>query len=273
MRFNPKARIDSGKVSDAGGGGGRGGGLGGGGMKLPIPTGAGGGKLGLVILVVAFLVAMCNGQVPGINQGDGGGGQNNAAGSDPAQQQQADQYDKCLTGEDANESEACARVAILKLLEDYWSAQFKGGDFVAAPAKTFAGSTTTGCGSATSAVGPFYCPADQTIYLDPTFFDDVLEGQLGGKGGDFVEPYVLGHEYGHHIQNITGQMKNVRTQQGEDSDAVKLELQADCYAGLWTHHIESLKDDNGEQILTIDDATSRRPSAPPTPSATTTSRK
>lgn len=84
---------------------------------------------------------------------------------------------------------------------------------------------------------------------------------------------MLGHEYGHHIQNITGQMKNVRTQQGEDSDAVKLELQADCYAGLWTHHIESLKDDNGEQILTIDDATSRRPSAPPTPSATTTSRK
>ncbi|KQY64376.1 MULTISPECIES: KPN_02809 family neutral zinc metallopeptidase [unclassified Nocardioides] len=253
MRFNPKARIDSGKVSDAGGGGGGLGGRGGG-MKLPIPTGAGGGKIGLLILVIAFLVTMCNnGSIPGINQGDGSS-QNNAAGSDPAQQQEADAYDECKTGEDANNSEACSRKAILQLLETYWSSQFKSGDFVAAPAVTFSGSTNTGCGGATSAVGPFYCPSDQTIYLDPTFFDDVLEGQLGGKGGDFVEPYVLGHEYGHHIQNITGQMKNVKTQQGADSDAVKLELQADCYAGLWTHHIESLKDDNGEQILTIDDA-------------------
>ncbi|KQZ70291.1 neutral zinc metallopeptidase [Nocardioides sp. Root151] len=253
MRFNPKARIDSGKVSDAGGGGGGLGGRGGG-MKLPIPTGAGGGKIGLLILVIAFLVTMCNnGSIPGINQGDGGS-QNNAAGSDPAQQQEADAYDECKTGEDANNSEVCSRKAILQLLETYWSSQFKSGDFVAAPAVTFSGSTNTGCGGATSAVGPFYCPSDQTIYLDPTFFDDVLEGQLGGKGGDFVEPYVLGHEYGHHIQNITGQMKNVKTQQGADSDAVKLELQADCYAGLWTHHIESLKDDNGEQILTIDDA-------------------
>src|SRR3954452_2377225 len=121
MRFNPKARIDSGKVSDAGGGGGGGGlGGGGGGMRLPIPTGAGGGKLGLLIAVIFFVVAMCNGNVPGINQGDGGGTQNNATANDP-EQQQADEYDKCLTGEDANKSEACSRKAILKLLEDYWS--------------------------------------------------------------------------------------------------------------------------------------------------------
>ncbi|KRF17117.1 peptidase [Nocardioides sp. Soil797] len=256
MRFNPKARIDSGKVSDAGRGSG-GGGLGGlgGGSRLPIPSGLGGGKIGLVVVVIFFLVAMCTGNVPGINQGDGSGGtQNNATGSDAQAQQEADAYDECQTGEDANNSEKCARQAILQMLETFWASQFPNGDFVAAPARTFQGSTTTGCGNATSAVGPFYCPADKTIYLDPTFFDDVLEGQLGGKGGDFVEPYVLGHEYGHHIQNITGQMRNVKTQQGADSDAVKLELQADCYAGLWTHHIESIKDSEGQQILTIDDA-------------------
>ena len=75
--------------------------------------------------------------------------------------------------------------------------------------------------------------SDQQIYLDTTFFADVLEGQLGGQGGDFVEPYVLGHEYGHHIQNLMGTMGRVRTQKGADSDAVRLELQADCYAGVW----------------------------------------
>lgn len=255
MRFNPKARIGSGKVSDAGRGSGGGlGGLGGGGSRLPIPTGSGGGKIGLVIVVIFFLVAMCTGNVPGINQGGGNGGSQNDAVGSQADRVSADEYDQCQTGDDANKSEACARKAILGLLENFWSSQFSGGDFMAAPAKTFSGSVNTACGNATSAVGPFYCPGDQTIYLDPSFFPQVLEGQLGGKGGDFVEPYVLGHEYGHHIQNITGQMRNVKTQQGEDSDAVKLELQADCYAGLWTHHIESLKDENGEQILTIDDA-------------------
>ena len=73
----------------------------------------------------------------------------------------------------------------------------------------------------------------RTIYLDTTFFDEVLERQLGGPAGDFVEPYVLAHEYGHHIQNLLGTMGQVRTQQGPESDAVRLELQADCYAGMW----------------------------------------
>ncbi len=106
----------------------------------------------------------------------------------------------------------------------------------------------TGCGQATSQVGPFYCPADQQIYLDTSFFKDVLEGQLGGKGGDFVEPYVIGHEYGHHIQNLMGTMGQVRTQQGADSDAVRLELQADCYAGMWTSYAED------SQLITLDEA-------------------
>ena len=75
---------------------------------------------------------------------------------------------------------------------------------------------STGCGNASADVGPFYCPTDQTIYLDTTFFEDVLEGQLGGQGGDFVEPYVIGHEYGHHIQNLLGTMGQVRTQTGPD---------------------------------------------------------
>ena len=101
------------------------------------------------------------------------------------------------------------------------------------------GTVATGCGAAQSAMGPFYCPADQTIYLDTTFFEDVLVGQLGGQGGDFVEPYVLAHEYGHHISNLTGvlgQVQRAGNQTGANSPQVKLELQADCYAGVWAHY-------------------------------------
>ena len=104
-------------------------------------------------------------------------------------------------------------------------------------------------------MGPFYCPTDQIIYLDTTFFEDVLEGQLGGKGGDFVEPYVLAHEFGHHIQNLLGTMGQVRTQQGPTSDSVRLELQADCYAGMWTSGATGTTDSKGVQIFeSIDEA-------------------
>jgi predicted metalloprotease len=139
---------------------------------------------------------------------------------------------------------------VLLSLEQYWGATLPeqaGSELAPAQTITFSGGVNTGCGQATSQVGPFYCPADQQIYLDTTFFADVLEGQLGGQGGDFVEPYVLAHEYGHHVQNLMGTMGQVRTQQGADSDAVRLELQADCYAGMWTAHAED------SELITLDE--------------------
>ncbi len=114
---------------------------------------------------------------------------------------------------------------------------------------TFTGGVNTGCGAATSQVGPFYCPVDSTIYLDTTFFDSVLEQQLGGPDGGFVEPYVLAHEYGHHIQNLLGTMGQVRTQQGPKSDAVRLELQADCYAGMWAGAATETEDAGGQALF------------------------
>ena len=98
-------------------------------------------------------------------------------------------------------------------------------------------------------MGPFYCPADETIYQDTTFFDEVLERQLGGPSGAFVEPYVLAHEYGHHIQNVLGFMGKVKTQQGPKSDAVRLELQADCFAGMWARAASTTDDKTGESPL------------------------
>jgi predicted metalloprotease len=114
----------------------------------------------------------------------------------------------------------------------------------------FSGEVSTGgCGDATSAVGPFYCPADDTVYIDTTFFDAMLEGQLGATGGDFAEAYVIAHEYGHHVQDILGTMDRVRGGTGADSDAVKLELQADCYAGMWAKYATTVEDASGEVFI------------------------
>ncbi|KRE99579.1 peptidase [Nocardioides sp. Soil777] len=233
MRFNPKADISGGRVGDAGRGGGGGGG---GGMRIPMPGGtkAGGGIGGVLVIILFLVLTQCMG-------GGGGGG----TGIDPTGQggnpsgldQDSERYANCRTGADAEDDADCARKAVLLSLEQYWAATLPeqgGTELVPAQTITFSGGVNTGCGQATSQVGPFYCPADQQIYLDTTFFSDVLEGQLGGQGGDFVEPYVLAHEYGHHIQNLLGTMGQVRTQQGPESDAVRLELQADCYAGMWT---------------------------------------
>ena len=252
MRFNPKARLDRSRVSDSGGRGGRAGGAGGSSMRLPIPGGAkaGGGIGGLVLVIVVIVLFQILGGP------DGTGGSPLPADSlDTSRVEGGDsgRYAECQTGEDANRSEDCARVAVENSLYDYWNDNLQSQAGVTFTPEdelsTFSGATQTGCGQATSQVGPFYCPADQGIYLDTTFFEDVLQGQLGGPAGEFVEPYVLAHEYGHHIQNLTGAMGQVRTQQGPLSDAVRLELQADCYAGMWARAATSTEDASGEPLI------------------------
>jgi predicted metalloprotease len=244
MRFNPKARLDTSRVGDGGSGGG-----GGGPMRLPIPGGtrAGGGIGGIIIILLFVVLTYCTGGGLGGGGGTGTGTQSQG-GTDTSRMDDSERYDNCKTGADANKDEDCARVAVENSLYNFWSTQFSSG-FEPATMMTFSGAVNTGCGQASSQVGPFYCPGDQKIYLDTTFFQDVLEGQLGGQGGDFVEPYVIGHEYGHHIQNLMGTMGKVRTQQGPESDAVRLELQADCYAGLWTKAATGTTDAEGVAIF------------------------
>ena len=201
MRFNPKSRLDTSRVGD----GGRGGGGGGGGMRMPLPGGtrAGGGIGGLIIVILFVVLTQCMGGGNGGGLPSPGGGGN--VGTDASRMDDSERYANCKTGADANDDEDCARVAVENSLVDYWSKTLPdqaGTQFKPATLLTFSGAVNTGCGQATSQVGPFYCPADQQIYLDTSFFKDVLEGQLGGKGGDFVEPYVIGHEYGHQIQNF-----------------------------------------------------------------------
>jgi len=199
--------------------------------------GVGGGIGMLILVVIAFVV------FGGVFTGDSGetipNDTNLAA--------------ECQTGEDANNSQECALVATVNSVQSYWRTALpeqSGVEYEESLTEFFSGGTTTeGCGSASSAVGPFYCPVDDTIYIDITFFDAMLEDQLGAEGGSFAEAYVLAHEYGHHVQDLLGTMSQVRTQQGPDSDAVALELQADCYAGMWAKHATTAPDENGEPFI------------------------
>ncbi|GAB2758017.1 neutral zinc metallopeptidase [Nocardioides salsibiostraticola] len=245
VRFNPKAKLNTGRVTDAGRGAGRGQSTGGrsrGG--LPIPGGSKGGIGTIVVVLIVFAISQFAGvDIPGT-------GGSPSSGLDATRLNDTGRYSSCQTGADANKSADCARVAVENSLADFWSDEL-GSDFrVADRLVTFTGSVSTACGAATSEVGPFYCPGDERIYLDSGFFDEVLEKQLGGPDGGFVEAYVLAHEYGHHISNITGQFGKVRTQQGPQSDAVRLELQADCYAGMWARAATRTEDEDGNVLYT-----------------------
>jgi len=253
MRFNPKARLDTSRVRD--GGRGSGGGLGspgGGGMRIPMPGGTkAGGGVGLVLIIVVLILSQCSGiDLTGALNGTGGAGY-----STSRFQGDTTMYASCQTGQDANDHpETCGLVAVENSLVDYWqdtlaqqapSAKFQPEAAIV----TFSGSAPSGCGQASSAMGPFYCPTDQSIYFDPSFFHDILQGQLNGPSGAFVEPYVIGHEFGHHIQNLLGTMRKVKTQQGPNSDSVRLELQADCYAGMWTRNATQTEDSQGNVLI------------------------
>ncbi len=183
-----------------------------------------GGGLGGLVLVVLFVLLQGGGASDVIQAVSGG--------QQPVQQA-AGSIGAC-TAEEANTSRDCRLSATVQALDAYWEPVMnnRGVVFVRPEVLSFSGSTGTACGNATSAVGPFYCPADETIYIDLSFYD-LLSSEFGAQDGPLAEEYITAHEYGHHIQNLLGTMRQVGQDTGAASGSVRLELQADCYAGMW----------------------------------------
>jgi hypothetical protein len=217
VSFDDNAELDTSQVSDVRGGGGFG--IPGGGRTI------GGGLVGLLVTVALGLLGV-NGALPGMS-GDAGSGDNRAL------------AEKCAVSNPNRFDQAdCRNVAYVNDIQHFWR-QTLGDRYRPARTVFFSRAVTTGCGSATSAVGPFYCPPDQRVYVDLTFYDELAT--RFGAPGEFAQAYVLAHEYGHHVQNLTGTERQVRRLQQSDPGranqySVALELQADCYAGVWTAH-------------------------------------
>jgi hypothetical protein len=238
MRYNEGGGLDTSDIQDrrGGGGGGFGGGRG---------VAVGGGGLGLVGLIVVVLINVLGG---GGGGGTGGSGIPAGGFSGIGQGQSADNAQlaaECDETGDANRSLDCAAVVDIDSIQDFWTQNLQG--YQRADTVFFSGQVQTACGGATSGSGPFYCPADQLVYIDLSFFD-TLERDFGAQGGLFVNAYVLAHEYGHHVQNLLG--INRQVQQGETgptSGTVRLELQADCFAGAWANHAETVPDETTGQ--------------------------
>lgn len=189
-----------------------------------------GGGVGFLILIIGLLFGV---DPQKLQQFLGGIGP-----ADPKGKNQAEQ--RPLTPEEERSRKFAA--TILKFTEVVWAEQFaKAGErYVPPHLVLFSDQVQTACGLAPSAVGPFYCPGDKTVYLDPTFFDE-LEEKLGGSKAEFSQAYVIAHEIGHHVQNLLGYSQIVdqkrRLPKAEFNQwSVRLELQADYLAGVWAHY-------------------------------------
>ncbi len=219
MSFNDNVQLDPSQVQDRRG------------MGRGVKVGGGIGG-GIVLLIAALL-----GINPSMLEGLGGTSQDSGAqsqGTAPA----------CVTGADADARLDCRITGTVNSLNAFWPAylaqynrQYPRPDTV-----IFDEATNTGCGAATSDVGPFYCPADTTAYFDPGFFQDLVD-RFGSSGGPLAQEYVVAHEFGHHVQNVLGNLDRAQQDpQGPESGAVRVELQADCYAGLWVRYATTTED-------------------------------
>ena len=233
MSFNTGAQLDTSQVSSGGRGSSRGGVI------------MGGGAGGIVLLLLSLFFgqdltggAFDPGQITSQTQGD--------------EQLDGKAFEDCKTGEDANNNDTCRIIGTVNSVQAYW------GD--ALPADTnhqyrdattviYSGATQSACGTASNQTGPFYCPSDERVYIDAAFFND-LQQRYGADGGTLAQMYVVAHEYGHHIENIIGVLAEAQDgQSGPESNGVRIELMADCMAGVWAMHASETTDAGGVALI------------------------
>ena len=221
MRFRPGQVLDPSQVEDRRGSGGG---------SFGSPIALGGGGLGVVGLVVYLAIVLLGGG------GNAFSGLEGITVSSPGQSASTVLGTDCRSGADANTRQDCRVVADINSVQSYWEGWFRahGKRYQLADTVFFSGATGTGCGTATTDVGPFYCPVDKKVYIDLGFYEE-LKSRFGARGGPFAEAYVIAHEYGHHVQDLLGALEP-GSSQGPESRSVRTELQADCYAGVWARH-------------------------------------
>jgi predicted metalloprotease len=219
MTFDPNARLDPGQITDRRGMGGRGG--------LAI----GGGGIGVVLFLAYILLGGDPSSLgPLLEPGAVTGPGSTAIATD------------CKTGQDANTRDDCRILGYVNSIQAYWTDAFaaSGRQYQKVNTILFSGATSSGCGRASAATGPFYCPTDQLVYLDLDFFTE-LRTRFGAQGGSLAQGYVLAHEYGHHVQDLLGSLSGGGGGEGAQGRSVRTELQADCFAGVWANHAASTK--------------------------------
>ncbi|WP_404474691.1 neutral zinc metallopeptidase [Microbacterium aerolatum] len=221
MTFNPESDISGHRTRRPG--------------RTAAIAGGGVGILGILALLAGPLLGI---DLSGLIGGGAQGGGSPAAESTAL---------ACDTGEDANTQDDCRMAGAQVLLDEYWAQHVEG--YTPPQLYVFQGQTSTQCGTASNSVGPFYCPPEQGVYIDPGFFQ-IMRQQFGASANELAQLYIVGHEWGHHIQNITGVMAaHPGRETGPGSDGVRIELQADCYAGAWLADAAELTDDNGVHYL------------------------
>jgi predicted metalloprotease len=245
VRWRPSGSIQVEDRRGAGGGGGLGGismgGLGGGGIPLPV----GGGIGGIVLFVIIIVVLNLFGGGGGLSGGLGGlGGEQGGGGA--------------LASLDPKDNEGQFVNAVTVDVQGFWADRFQaaGKTYNDTVTVLFTDQTQSGCGVASSATGPFYCPNDKKVYLDTAFFDE-LSSRFGAPG-DFAQAYVIAHEFGHHVQDELGIMDQVAQQQQSDPSkandlSIRLELQADCLAGVWAYSVYNSPDQANVESITDKD--------------------